>query len=228
MESTVSFAAALENASFSGNVERIYRMLTDTLGGTLENMYAIKGGRSGKQKKEEPFVEFRHRHEKRPEINLLNHAKRSDNRKEFFKLARRIQSEGWKKYLWSAHPSNLSGTYKYLARADGRKPTRYRYPCSRPLLDGDKLITDHQEKCELLGGSFASKLNDAALPTEHSRAALEAPLHTNVANKNGKGKGSHGQMAKKQLRLPTRKIPEALNIKIPFECIAEMDTSKAV
>ena len=77
--------------------------------------------------------------------------RRGGHREEMFRLARIIKADGWRQFLGREHPDNLTAIYKYIEKADGRKPKTYSFPCAYPLARNNKLYTLNKEECTLLG-----------------------------------------------------------------------------
>ena len=87
------YADSLGSSPTAGNDARILRIRTRVLRTTLRDLNANKTG-ARKTAPEKPLAEFCRRHAWSPEIHLLKHARRTNNRAELLTVERRVPSEG--------------------------------------------------------------------------------------------------------------------------------------
>ena len=108
------------------------------------------------------------------------------------RLLRRIKTDGWRGFLAEVRPTELGKIYKYIQKADGRKPRTYTYPCAAPLRKGEELYTTGQAKCDLLGQYFEERLGN---PNFLSRYKAWREETQEKPRRQSQGKENQGKLA---------------------------------
>ena len=132
----------LEQAKQKGDATLIHDKIVKIMEVLLGEHY-VRRGRTG-QKDEDPFENFRRRHRHHDRAGALLTAKQKGDRETVSKLAKRIKVDGWRGYLAKIHPAEISSMYKYIQKADGRRPPAFRHQCSGPLVRDGQAYTTSQ------------------------------------------------------------------------------------
>ena len=75
------------------------------------------------------------------------------------KMARTIARDGWEEFLVRVYSGKMTAIFKYIEKADGRNPRRFKYSCADTVIDDNVLLLHlGGDKSKLLAGHFCRPL----------------------------------------------------------------------
>ena len=180
--------SGLDRAFERNDSTHLHMMVVAVLAAQLRDHYSHK--KRGSDPEEDPFTNFCRKNRHHKLLGQLLTARVKGQKEKFATLLRRIKSDSWKGFLAKIQPAEISKIYKFMQKADGRKPKVFRYQCSHPLVKDGQVYSTGQARCDLLGEYFESRLNEPDFPARQRDWLEQVKKKQTARNKGGRGKKS--------------------------------------
>ena len=115
---------------------------------------------------EDPLTNVCRRNTHHPQMGAGLPARAGGDRNKFSSLLKKTKTDSWRYFLSHIHPADTGAFYKYIQKADRRRPRQSRNQCSTPLLKDGEIYATSQSQCDLLGDFFKERLNGPQLHAE--------------------------------------------------------------
>ena len=153
--------SAMRTWARENNIQRLYDGINLAIPATMNDLFTRKPrDREKTPELKDPFTVFCKKNHRHPKVTELKIVRASGNHPEEERLIKKIQRDGWQRYLATMSPGNTTSLYRLLRKKDGRESKTFTYPCAAPLLHQETYIARAKGKCELLADHFYEKFSN--------------------------------------------------------------------